>query len=134
MQGFYCFTFRRKGCTNKLGTIQIINVWEESPRVSAWHPSYSDSTWYHDIKSINNYCGTFTTWLRHTSTRLICMQKLRHPMLAAKSERENGQRTSRETFRTYYQSEHLRQWRQNLQQRLQKQYPTDVRYHDRQRV
>ena len=30
---------------------------EKRPRVAAWHPSDSDSTWYHDIKSIKSIVG-----------------------------------------------------------------------------
>ena len=46
--------------------------------VAAWHPSGSDSTWSHDIKSIKTHCGTFTARLPKSSTRLtpFCDQSL----------------------------------------------------------
>ena len=46
------------------------SISEKRPRVPAWHPSDSDSTWSHDIKSIKTHCGTFTARLPQTSTRL----------------------------------------------------------------
>ena len=39
------------------------SISEKRPRVPAWHPSDSDSTWSHDIKSIKTHCGTFTARL-----------------------------------------------------------------------
>ena len=35
------------------------SISEKRPRVPAWHPSDSDCTWSHDIKSIKTHCGTF---------------------------------------------------------------------------
>ena len=35
------------------------SISEKRPRVPAWHPSDSDGTWSHDIKSIKTHCGTF---------------------------------------------------------------------------
>ena len=39
------------------------SISDKCPRVPAWHPSDSDSTWSHDIKSIKTHCGTFTARL-----------------------------------------------------------------------
>ena len=33
------------------------SISEKLPRVAAWHPSDSDYTWYHDIKSIKTIVG-----------------------------------------------------------------------------
>ena len=46
------------------------SISEKRPRVPARHPSDSDSTWSHDIKSVKTHCGTFTARLPQTSTRL----------------------------------------------------------------
>ena len=46
------------------------SISEKRPKVPAWPPSDSDSTWSHGIKSIKNQCGTFNAWLPQTSTRL----------------------------------------------------------------
>ena len=35
------------------------SISEKRPSVPAWHPSDSDCTWSHDIKSIKTHCGTF---------------------------------------------------------------------------
>ena len=50
------------------------SISEKRPRVPAWHPSDSDCTWIHDIKSIKTHCGTFFAWLPQTSTRLTADQ------------------------------------------------------------
>ena len=50
---------------------------KKRPRVPAWHPSDSDSTWFDYIESIKTHCGTFTARLEKNSPfgcRTIPMQ------------------------------------------------------------
>ena len=69
------------------------SISEKRPRVPAWHPSDSDSTWSHDIKSIKTHCGTFTARLPQTSTRLYVKKWLRKTPLKIKFVRKkyNGE-------------------------------------------
>ena len=60
IHGFWFSTFRRKRASEYHYKSSIS---EKRPRVPAWHPLDSDSTGYHDIKSIKTHCGTFTARL-----------------------------------------------------------------------